>query len=109
MPERKIKALELGGQTIYVEVAEVEQPVEAIARDGFQKATAANRLVSTGEQVRGTISALAVMVHEALSSAKPAEWTLEINIGFNDKTGIPFIAEGGANGAVKISAKWKKD
>lgn len=107
MTERKIEALKFGDQTIYVEVTEIQQ-VEAKSKDGFEKTTAVDQLVSAGEQVRSTISALAAMVQEALSHAQPAEWTLEINIGFNGKAGIPFVAEGGANGAVKVSAKWKQ-
>lgn len=109
MTERKIEALKFGDQTIYVEVAEVVQPMEAKSTDGFQKTTAASQLISAGEQVRNTITALAAVVHEALSKAKPDEWTLEINIGFNGKAGIPFVVEGGANGVVKVSAKWKKE
>lgn len=109
MTERKIEALKFGDQKIYVEVAEIEQqPIEAKSTDGFEKTTAADQLISAGEQVRNTITALATVVHDALSKARPDEWTLEINIGFNGKAGIPFVVEGGANGAVKVSAKWKK-
>ena len=33
---------------------------------------------------------------------------VEVNLGFKGKTGLPFVAEGEANGAVKVSATWKR-
>lgn len=103
MSDRKIEALQFHGETIYVEVAEVEQGEE----DGYEKTSAEGKLLDAGEQVRKIIEALATTMHGALIKVKPAEWTLEINLGFKGKAGIPFVTEGEANGAVKVTIKWK--
>lgn len=111
MTERKIEALKLGGQTIYVEVTEVEQ--ESSKCDGdlsdYEFTSATSELIDAGERIRSTISALAATIQKALVDARPSEWGVEITIGFKGKAGIPFITEGEANGAVKVNAKWKRD
>ena len=111
MTERKIEPLKFAGQTIYIEVTDIEQ--ESSEHGGssgdYEYTSAVSELMDAGERIRSTISALASTVHQALSSAQAAEWTLEINIGFKGKAGIPFVTEGEANGAVKVSAKWKRD
>lgn len=103
MSNRKIEALQFDGETIYVEVSEIEQEEE----DGYEKTAAEGKLLSAGQQVRKTIEVLAATIHGALEQVQPAEWTLEINLGFKGKAGIPFVTEGEANGAVKVTAKWK--
>ena len=110
MTERKIEALKFGDQTIYVEVTDIEQEAaEPGSGSGdYEFTTAEGKLLDAGEWVRRTVSALAGVVQQALSNAQPAEWTLEINMGFNGKAGIPFLTEGGANGAVKVTAKWTR-
>lgn len=113
MTERKIEALEFNGESIFIEVTEIEQ-VEGKApskktkgkKDGFEKASTEEDMIAAGERVRSTISALAATIHQGLSKTSPSEWALEVNIGFKGKAGIPFIAEGEANGAVKVTAKW---
>lgn len=108
MTERKIEPLDFNGETIYVEVAEIEQmqPEVPRTRKGYEKVSTESELVTAGERVKSTISALAKTVNEALSNAPPTEWTIEVNIGFKGKAGIPFVTEGEANGAVKVTAKW---
>jgi hypothetical protein len=107
MPERKIEALDFNGEIIYVEVTEVAQ--EGPDGDGdYEDTSPESDLVQSGERARRTISALAATIRQALDKAEPAEWTLEIHLGFKGKAGIPFITEGEANGAVKVTAKWKR-
>ena len=103
MSNRKVEALQFNGETIYVEVTEIEQEAE----NGYEPTSAASKLVTAGEQVRKTVESLATTIHGAVDKLKPAEWTLEINLGFKGKAGIPFVTEGEANGAVKITVKWK--
>lgn len=105
MAERRIKPLIFNDQTIYVEVADVAQEGDVVGGE-YEKTSTGEELTNAGERMRSTIAALAETVHQALSKAQPAEWTLEINIGFKGKAGIPFITEGETNGAVKLSAKW---
>lgn len=109
--ERKIEGLDFNGETIYVEVSEIGGDIKAAGKtdDGFEDTSATDELINAGEKVRSTISALAATVQQALTKANPAEWSLEINIGFKGKAGIPFVTEGEANGAVKVTAKWKRE
>lgn len=108
--DRRIEGLNFNGKTIYVEVSEVEgKTVEGEAGDGFEQISAKEDLIDAGEKVRSTISALAATVQQALIQADPNEWSLEVNIGFEGKAGIPFVTEGGVNGAVKVTASWKRE
>ena len=60
-------------------------------------------------QMRDNIEILANRVQEALAKSQPSEWSVEINIGFKGKTRpIPFIVEGSADAALKVTATWKK-
>lgn len=109
MGGRAIEALKFGDQTVYVEVSEVEQqggPPDDENR--FEDVNALDQVKEAGSKVHGTIKALSETVQSALDSAQPEEWSLEINLGFKGKAGIPFITEGEANGAVKVIAKWKQ-
>jgi hypothetical protein len=112
MTERTIAPLKFGDQMIYVEVTDIEQEPESSERGGdsgdYEYTSAEDTLLDAGQWVRNAIGTLAGTVHQALSDAQPAEWTLEINLGFNGKAGIPFLTEGGANGAVKVTAKWTR-
>lgn len=108
--ERRIEGLKFNGETIYIEVSEVEgKTVEGETGDGFEKTSTEEELIDAGEKVRSTISALAATVQQALTKADPNEWSLEVNIGFEGKAGIPFVTEGGVNGAVKVTANWKRE
>lgn len=111
MAERRIEPFDFHGKIIYIEVteAELEQPAtgEQGLPEGFEYSSAKDRIVAAGDAVRDTIAALAETVHQGISSLKPEEWTLEVNLGFKGKAGIPFVSEGEANGAVKVTAKWK--
>lgn len=106
---RTIEPLKFGDETIYIEVSDVER--HGVARqdeDGLEDVNALDDIVDAAEQIRGTIKALAKTVQAALVESQPKEWTLEINLGFKGSAGIPFLAQGEANGAVKVTAKWQK-
>ena len=106
MQERQIEPLDFNGETIFIEVAEVEGG--QLSDDGCEHTSTEAELIKTGERVRSTISTLADVVRSGLDRVDPTEWTLEINLGFKGKAGIPFITEGEANGAIKVTAKWLK-
>ena len=107
MPARRIEPLEFNGETVYIEVVkDADSPLTGVGE--WEETSAAQKLAEAGERVRSTLSALATTVRAALDKAEPEEWTLEINLGFKANGGIPFITEGEANGAVKVTAKWKK-
>lgn len=107
--ERTIEAFKFGDETIFIEVSDVQrQRLDGQDDDGLEDVNALDDIVDAAEQIRGTIKALAKTVQTALVESQPKEWTLEINLGFKGSAGIPFLAEGEANGAVKVTAKWQK-
>lgn len=67
-----------------------------------------NKLSGSVQQIDGLVSALAGQLVDGVSKLGPDEWSVEVNIGFKGEAGIPFITKGEANGAVKVSLKWKK-
>jgi hypothetical protein len=106
-----LKAINVGGETIYVEVTDL--PIEgsdagAHGEDRWEK-TSAKGDEEIGERIRGLIGVVTAPVQHALSVAGAAEWTVEVSVGFEAQSGLPFIATGKANGAVKVTAKWAKE
>lgn len=102
-----LKEIKVDGQPILVEVTDL--PVEAGAGGkggGDFEYTAAP--ADMGERVSGLVGVLTAPIQRALAGAQAAEWTLEVSMGFKGETGLPFIARGEANGAVKVTAKWTK-
>ncbi len=111
MSKRKIVPLKFGDDVIYMEVAEVEaqKGEKEDHESGYEEVSATgDTLVDAGERVTGTVRALTASVRQALEGAAPKEWSVEIMLGFKAGSGIPFIAEGEANGSVKITAKWNQ-
>jgi hypothetical protein len=116
MSDRKIEPFELQGKIIYIEVTEAEvEPglvlppaSEPELPSHMEHTSARDKLVSAGDAMRDTIAALAETVHQGIAHLAPDEWKMEVTLGFKGKTGIPYVAEGEANGAVKISATWKR-
>ena len=108
MTNRTIQPLQFGGETIYIEVSDVNQERKPQG-DEFEKVSAIDKVTDAGEQVHSTLKALSGTVLSALSDSKPNEWSMEINLGFKGKAGIPFVTEGEATGAVKVTAKWLRE
>lgn len=107
MTNRTIQPLKFGEETVYIEISDVEQ-VGKSKSDEFEKVSAIDKVTDAGRQIQSTIKALSGTVLAALSDSKPTEWSMEINLGFKGKGGIPFITEGEAAGAVKVTAKWQR-
>jgi len=106
-----LKEIQVGDQTILVEVSDLfVQGGAAGAAGGRFQETAASEAVpeDIGERVSGLVRAMTAPIQQALKTAEAAEWTLELTLGFKGESGIPFIAKGEANGAVKVTAKWTK-
>jgi hypothetical protein len=116
MTERRIEPFEFRGKTIYIEVTEAQLDREPALLAGsgqelpdyLEPTAVKDKVIAAGDIVRDTIAALAETVHQGLATLEPDEWKLEVNLGFKGKTGLPFVAEGEANGAVKVSATWKR-
>ena len=116
MAERRIEPFAFHGKIIYIEVTEA-QVDRVVAPPGvsdqelpdyIEYTGVQDKVIAAADAVRDTIAALAETVHQGLAALKPDEWKLEVNLGFKGKTGLPFVAEGEANGAVKVSATWKR-
>jgi hypothetical protein len=94
----------VGGKSVLVEVAELE--MEGGAGAGFEYTALSGGDVA--DHIRDLVGALTAPVRAAFEGAGAEEWSLGINFGFKGETGVPFIAKGEANAAVKVTAKWKK-
>lgn len=103
---RTIQAIKFGDDTVYIEVSDVEQQGGNNNGDTREDVNALTDISNAGQQLYSTVRAVVGTVKTALDEAKPKELTIEINMGFKGKAGIPFITEGEANGAVKVTAKW---
>lgn len=101
-----LREITVGGKAVLVEVAEVEVEGVQGGGDRFQYTSAKESDIA--ERIRDLVSVLTMPVQAAFEGTGAEEWSLEINCGFKGETGVPFIAKGEANAAVKVTAKWKK-
>lgn len=109
-----IKQIRLAGQTILVEVTEaMDGDADEVKTDknerGGLPATNVSRAETLGDvaaQIESTLHGLLTPIAQALAKAEPKEWAVELSLGFKGGAGIPFVVNGEANGAVKVTAKW---
>jgi hypothetical protein len=106
-PEMPLKTITLNGQQILVEVADLKAdgPLPAASTDGFENTSLAEDMKDRLDPI---LKAFAAPVQAVMQAAGAAEWSIEINVGFEGEAGIPFVVGGKANAAVKVSATWKK-
>lgn len=102
-----LREITINGQPILVEVADLQVEGET-AGGRFEDTDATDRIGDMKDRLDALVQALTAPVQAAFKTAGAAEWTLEISIGFTGTTGVPFIASGEANAAVKVTATWKK-
>ncbi|MBX3667684.1 MAG: hypothetical protein KF778_04705 [Rhodocyclaceae bacterium] len=99
-----LKEIVVGGQTIWVEVADLPED-----RSGRSEFTAVPEIeADLAQRIEKLVAALTTPVQAAFKGSGAAEWSFEINVGFKGETGVPFVAKGEANAAVKVSAKWTR-
>jgi hypothetical protein len=124
-PREKIMSVQhvrIGDLTVLVETVPVDSADELATADGAGAGAPSSRggvdmegtsvestLRDTAERIRCTVAAVVAPVADAMQGVRPHEWTVEMSIGFKGGAGIPFVANGEANGAVKVSAKWKRE
>jgi hypothetical protein len=105
-----LKQIELDGQPILVEVTDLD--IEAGGDGRWEKTSRASLEGADGqdmgERISGLVAVLTAPVRRSLALAGAAEWTMEITLGFKGETGVPFVAKGEANAAVKVTATWSK-
>ena len=67
-------------------------------------------ILDTAAILRSTIGSLASDIEQALDKTGPAEWSIELNIGFKGKTTpIPVLVRAEGDAAIKITATWKQN
>lgn len=104
-----LREIKVGDQTILVEVTDVQVEGQTPGTPGGFEYTSVDKQVGdVKDRIAALLSGLAAPVQEGLQALGPEEWTLELSLGFKGGTGIPFLASAEANGAVKVTAKWKK-
>jgi hypothetical protein len=105
-----LKEIKVDDEMILVEVSDLSVERQGAGRGGGRfEYTDAGDDADMGERIRGLLGVLARPVQKTLETAGAAEWTMEVNFGFKGESGVPFVAKGEVNGAVKVIAKWTKD
>ena len=113
-----VQTVLINGQPVLVEVVprtdDDHLPAEAAparrpGRDNveYEEAALADDLVEAAGRIKSTLSAVLSPIQEAGKGFTVSEWTVELSFGFKGGAGIPFLVNGEANGAIKVSAKWK--
>ena len=113
-----IKPMQLAdGSTIYIEVentnaVELAPSPKTAMPDlppGAEPTGLLDDMIIGGKLLQETISSTVENVHASLQQAKPDEWSVELNIGFEstDKGIVSYLGKG--NGSLKVTATWKKD
>lgn len=70
---------------------------------------ALDKIGDTVASLQATLRGVVKIVHESLKDNSPAEWGVELAIGFKGKTNpIPVIVSSEANASLKVHAKWLK-
>ena len=108
----------IGGQTVWVEVAEVEaeRPSADTAKTAKTSRSARTAKTNAGElagdlekvDIAKTLSAIVGPVREGLKAIAPDEVTLELSLGLKGEVGV-FVAKSEGSASLKITAKWKID
>lgn len=102
-----LREITINDQAILVEVADLEiegQP----AGNRRENTSLTQQLGDMRGRLDQVLQVITVPVQAALETAGAAEWSIEISIGFKGETGVPFLASGEANAALKVIAKWTK-
>jgi hypothetical protein len=113
-----VQTVIINGQAVLVEVvpATVDDqlpaataPARGPGRDqvDYEDVTLADDLVEAAGRIKSTLNAVLAPIQQAGKGFGISEWTVELSFGFKGGAGIPFLVNGEANGAIKVSAKWK--
>jgi hypothetical protein len=109
-----LKEIKIDNETVLVEVSDLSVERQGAGRGAASGAerfeyTDAGDDADMAGRIRGLLGVLARPVQQTLKTAGAAEWTMEVNFGFKGESGVPFVAKGEVNGAVKVIAKWTRD
>lgn len=101
-----IQAVEIGGQTVWVEMQDV--PVSAPAAGKFAPTAAAGDVKDALKRgdVSSALRAVLAEINDGFDRFKPDEVAAELSIGFKADVGV-FVASSEASAQIRISMKWK--
>lgn len=113
----RLQAINIDGQTIWVEVSDIERPAadaagpHRTAVTGKTAKTSAGLVVDsiTKVDIARTLAAVVGPVHaafDALGAFKPEEASVELALGLKGEVGV-FVAKSEANASLKVTVKWK--
>ena len=114
-----VQTIRIGNQSVLIEVVPVQSedhlPATEVRRSAvnrggveMENVSVGSDLVDAAQRIEATVAAVVSPVATAMKSINADEWTVELSFGFKGGAGIPFVVNGEANGAVKVSAKWKR-
>ena len=104
-----LQEFKVGEDSIWIEVS--DQSVAGAAASSeiqMENTSVAKQIQDLPEYIRKTVSIMTSPVRAAFEGAGASEWSMELNIGIKGGVGIPFIANGETDAAIKVVAKWKK-
>lgn len=112
-----VQTIRIGGQNVLVDIQPIT-PDDAVPAEAshpshvggvpMEDVSVAQDLADAGQRIRSIVAAVTAPVASAMNAIGADEWGIELSLGFKGGAGIPFLANGEANGALKVSAKWKK-
>lgn len=93
---------------VYIEVAEVELPGDAVTVADLAPGQLIGRLEAAGEVAGAACMRLFDKMNGALKGpVRPEQVSLEFGISLGGEAGIPFVAKGKGEATFKVSATWK--
>jgi hypothetical protein len=95
------------GDRLPAEAAPAAAPRAGRGNVDYEEVSLASDLVEAAGRIKSTLSAVLSPIQQAGEGFTVSEWTVELSFGFKGGAGIPFLVNGEANGAIKVSAKWK--
>jgi hypothetical protein len=125
MEATKIDILEINGKKILMEMEAVTVDLTAMQTNTARSETLPEKpegseytgikesCQDAASYIADTLEGILTSVDQGLEKVQPAEWSVELSMGFavEKDIKIPYImsAGGKANGGIKITAKWKRD
>jgi hypothetical protein len=105
----KVRPLIVDGQTILVEVEDIDLQLPAPAEG--ETLALGDGVVEKVADLRDQITSTCVAVYQSMRSAsaavKPDEVSVEFGVKLGGEAGVPFVAKGTAEASLSITLTWK--
>lgn len=106
MPTREIL---IDGVVVTVETDDEDpSPRRGLVERGAERGVVADKVRDIGQDMRNVLGGVLRPIREALDATQPEQWTIELSLGFKGTAGVPCLTSGEANGAIKVTATWKR-